>query len=99
MSDFGSNYKLSFRDGAKKVVRKLAPGEAFDFSEYQGVETFDVRLLRPKTNTDSDVNKLFLSEASFITNGMLDVRFTGTMIPIFLGKTQNKIFHKKTRLN
>ncbi|MGB5705396.1 MAG: hypothetical protein WBM41_01085 [Arenicellales bacterium] len=99
LSDFGSDYKLSFRNGARKVVKKLAPGEAFDFSEYQGVETFDVRLLRPKTNTDSDINKLFLSEVSFITNGMLAARFTGSMIPIFLGKKKRKNFHKKTRLN
>lgn len=99
MSDFGSDYKLSFRIGAKKVVKKLSPGEVFDFSKYRGVETFDIRLLRPNTNTDSEINKLFLSEVSFITNGMLSARFTGSMTPIFIGKNRKKKFQKKTRLN
>ena len=92
LSDFGSDYKLSFRDGAKKVVKKLAPGEVFDFSQFQGVKNFDVRLLRPNFKTDSELAKLFLSEVSFITNGMLNARFTGSMTPIFSGKNKKQRF-------
>lgn len=99
LSDFGSDYKLSFRDGARKIIKKLSPGDAFDFSRYHGVRTFDVRLLRPKVNTDSDVHKLFLSEVSLITDGMFDARFTGSMTPIFIGKKRGKFFRKIRRLN
>ncbi|MDH3378524.1 MAG: hypothetical protein OEQ39_16415 [Gammaproteobacteria bacterium] len=85
LTDLGSDYMLTFKFGPRTFKKKLAPGDLFDFSSFTGIESFEIRLLRPKSNVQSDTNKLFLSEVSFVSEGTANARFTGTMTPITVG--------------